>query len=84
MVYMRKVRVNPAIDRYYYCKERAAEEQSRQLKALCNNGLSEKTQNKFKSAMDRAKAAERPIDKLVKMICAIMQAKLWPLAAGEC
>jgi hypothetical protein len=81
MVYMREVKANLAINRDYYRKQRAAAELEQQTrrKALGCNVLPAETNSKIKVAMDRAKAAGRPIEKLTfKMICDIMQDKLWP------
>jgi hypothetical protein len=51
-------------------------EQQTRRKALGSNVLPAETNRKIKAAMDRAKAAGRPIEKLTfKMICDIMQDK---------
>ncbi len=81
MVYMREVKANLAIDLDYYRKQRAAAELEQQTrrKALGSNVLPAETNRKIKAAMDQAKAAGRPIEKLTfKMICDIMHDKLWP------
>ncbi len=62
MVLQREVRANLAIDPDYYCKQEAA--RSRPQKALGYNCLFPDLQRKIVAAMDRAKAAGRPIDKL--------------------
>ncbi len=66
MVRQREVRANLAIDPDYYCKQEAAK--SRPPKALGCNYLSPELQRKIVAAMDQAKAAGRPIDKLSNKI----------------
>ncbi len=75
MVYMREVKANLAIDRDYYRKQRAAVESEQQTRCRADV-LPAETNRKIKAAMDWAKAAGRPIEKLTfKMICDIMQDK---------
>ncbi len=71
-------RANLAIDpdSYHYRKLEAAK--SKPPKALgCGNVTTPEMQRKIRAAMDRAKAAGRPIDKLsLKIIQDIMQDRL--------
>ena len=71
----RAVRANLAIDPHYYRKLEAAK--SKPPKALGCSVITPEMQHKIRAAMDRAKAAGRPIDKLsLKIIQDIMHDRI--------